>query len=94
MYKNYNNDISALDCAKAVNISYSYFSRTFQKITGKQFRRYLNEIRINHAEKLMMLTNRSITEIAMECGFNDVSYFISQYKSLRGVTPNKFRKST
>lgn len=92
MNKNYSNEITVRECSRVVNMSYSYFSRMFQKITGKQFRRYLNEIRINHAEKLIMSTDRSITEIAMECGFNDVSYFISLYKSLRGVTPNTFRK--
>ena len=92
--KNYSSDISALDCAKEINMSYSYFSRSFKKITGKQFRHYLTEVRVSHAEKLMVISDRSVTEIAMECGFNDVSYFISQYKSLRGVTPNKFRKNS
>lgn len=91
--ENYSENISALDCAAKVNMSYSYFSRIFKSITGKSFRTYLTEVRINHADKLMFLSDRSVTEIAMECGFNDVSYFIAQYKAIRGVTPHKYRKN-
>ena len=91
--ENYGNDISALECAGKVNMSYSYFSRTFKAITGKLFRNYLTEVRIDHAEKLMIQSDLSITEIALECGFGDVSYFISRYKALRGITPHRFRKN-
>lgn len=90
--KNYSKNITAADCAETVNMSYSYFSRTFKEITGKSFKNYLTEIRINHAEREIMLTSKSVTEIAYECGFNDVSYFISRYKAARGKTPHRFRR--
>ncbi|MBQ8552267.1 MAG: AraC family transcriptional regulator [Clostridia bacterium] len=90
--KNYAKSITVADCAAAVSMSYSYFSRTFKEITGKSFKNYLTEIRINHAEREILLTDKSITEISFECGFNDVSYFISQYKAARGKTPHRFRR--
>jgi len=90
--QNYGKDISAADCAAHINMSYSYFSRTFKAVTGKTFKQYLSEARINHAEKELTLTDKSITEICFDCGFGDVSYFIAQYKALRGKTPHKFRK--
>jgi len=90
--QNYERNISASDCAAYVNMSYSYFSRSFKDVTKKSFKQYLNEIRINHAEKELTLTDKSVTEICFSCGFGDVSYFIAQYKALRGKTPHRFRK--
>lgn len=87
----FDENITAAECAKEVSMSYTYFSRRFKSVTGKSFTRYLNEVRINHAEKELLLTDKSVTEIAYSCGFNDVSYFISVYKKLRGKTPYKVR---
>ena len=89
--RNYGKDISALECAEHINMSYSYFSRSFKRITGKSFKEYLNQIRINQAEKLLLSTDQSVTEVCFSCGYNNVSYFISQYKQLRGKTPHNFR---
>lgn len=88
---NYSKEITASDCADYINMSYSYFSRSFKRITGKSFKEYLNQIRINQAEKLLLSTDKSVTDICFSCGYNNVSYFISQYKLLRGKTPHCFR---
>ena len=88
----YHQDIDAAICAEQVNMSYSYFSRSFRKITGRTFKQYLNEVRIRHAEQLLMTTDYSVTRIASECGYNNVSYFISVYHALRGSTPISSRK--
>lgn len=88
---NYSKEITASDCADYINMSYSYFSRSFKRITGKSFKEYLNHIRINQAEKLLLSTDKSVTDICFSCGYNNVSYFISQYKLLRGKTPHSFR---
>ncbi len=90
--QNYEQNISASDCAAHVNMSYSYFSRSFKNVTKKSFKQYLTEIRINHAEKELTLTDKSVTDICFSCGFSDVSYFIAQYKAVRGKTPHRFRK--
>lgn len=89
---NYMNDITALDCAHEIGLSYSYFSRQFCKVTGKSFREYLNSVRCNNAEKLLFTTDESISNIAYECGYSDLCYFISVFRKSRGISPNKYRK--
>lgn len=93
--KNFREEIDEEACAKLVNLSYSYFSRCFKRITGRSFKEYLNEIRVNHAEQLIVTTDFSITQIACECGYSNVSYFISVYKAMKGKTPlqNRQRRS-
>lgn len=90
--ENYGSDIDAGQCGEMVHMSYSYFSHCFKNVTGRSFKSYLNEVRINHAEKLLATTDLSVTQVAAECGYNSVSYFISVYKSLKGKTPLLERK--
>ncbi len=89
----YAENLTAQDCAAKAFISLSYFSRCFYRITGKSFKDYLNTVRINHAEKELFSTDKSVTRIAADCGFNNLSYFISVYKAAKGVTPKQARKS-
>ncbi|MBP3332691.1 MAG: helix-turn-helix transcriptional regulator [Clostridia bacterium] len=89
--RRYSESITAQSCAEDVNMSYSYFSRSFKRITQKSFKEYLNEIRVSNAERLLMSTDLSVTEIALECGYNNVSYFIMVYKSIKGKTPFSYR---
>lgn len=89
--EHYADSISAADCAAMAYMSYSYFSRCFARVTGKSFKEYLNVTRINRAEKAILTSDKSVTEIAGDCGFNSVSYFISTYKRLKGTTPLSLR---
>ena len=88
----FSDNIDAASCAKEVNMSYSHFSRSFKKATGRNFKQYLNDVRIDRARKLLLTTNKSITEIALECGYNNISYFIMTYRTHRGITPGEDRK--
>ena len=90
--KNYNQAVTAQDCSRVACMSYSYFSRSFRAITGKNFKEYLNQIRVAHAEKALLTTDRSVTEVANHCGYDNVSYFISVYKRLKGETPHAAAK--
>lgn len=87
IHKNFGENLNVEACSKMVNMSYSYFSRCFKRVSGKSFKEYLNEIRINYAEHLLMTTGLSVTQIASECGYNNVSYFITVYKELKKRTP-------
>lgn len=90
--KHYAEEITAEDCSRRLYMSYSYFSRKFKEITGKSFKSYLTATRINHAEKALLSTEKPITQIAMECGFNNLAYFSSIYKKLKGVSPSAARE--
>ena len=90
--KNYNQTVTAQDCSRIACMSYSYFSRSFRAVTGKNFKEYLNQVRIAHAEKALLTTDQSVTEIANRCGYDNVSYFISVYKGIKGKTPRATAK--
>lgn len=92
IHSEYAQNLTASDCARAVNMSYSHFSRSFQSVTGRSFREYLNQIRINRAKKALLESDKSITEIALSCGYENVSYFISLFRSSSGLTPLAYRK--
>lgn len=87
--KNFSQDINEKELAESFGMSYSYFSRSFRRVTGVNFKKYLNQTRINRAEQMLITGDRSVSEIAMECGYNSISYFISVYKSFKGTTPLK-----
>ena len=88
--QNYSEDITSERAAEICNMSYSYFSRQFKKIMGKTFIEYLNHIRIREAEKLLMGSDMNVTQIAMAVGFASASYFIKQFRRIKGVTPKRF----
>lgn len=90
---NYSLPITAQECSEKAGMSYSYFSRTFKAVVGKSFKEYLNFTRINHAQKTLLSTDKTVTETAALCGFDNVSYFISVYKKIKGVTPLSNRKN-
>ena len=84
--------ISAETVSEYLGLSYSYFSRSFKKIIGSSFRSYLNNVRINHAEQLIMNTSKSVSEISELCGFENISYFISVYRTLKGAPPLRSKR--
>jgi len=89
----FQDDISAEMLAERANMSYGNFSRSFSKATKRSFRDYLNEIRTNHAEQLIINTNLPITDIAAQSGYQNVTHFITMYKRIKGITPLAQRKA-
>lgn len=75
------------------NLSPKYFERIFKEMTGKPPMRYLNAYRLNKACDRLRMTNDPVTEIAYDCGFGDLSYFIKQFKAMYGLSPAVFRKN-
>ena len=90
--EHFSEDLKAADMAALCNMSFSYFSRTFNKQMGMNFNEYVNYIRIMEAEKLLISTNMNITEIANAVGFNTTSYFIKLFKGYKNISPKQFRK--
>jgi len=90
--QNYSKDISLSEVAKIANLNPSYFSKKFKAVNGFGFKDYLNKVRINHSEKLLIETNKSITDIAFECGYINSNYFGDAFKHLNKVSPSVFRK--
>ena len=90
--EHFEEDISEEGIAAEFGLSYGYFSRSFKAVTGGNFRDYLIEVRINHAEHLVVNTDKPIADIARKCGYSNVSHFIFQYKKYKKITPLQMRK--
>lgn len=93
IYDNYDKKISLDDMSRKFHISRSYLSKKFKTITGFGFKEYLINVRIKNACTMLLETNKSITDIAFECGFNDSNYFGDAFRHVKGVSPNKYRKN-
>ena len=91
---NYKNPISIKELADIAKYSEYHFLRFFKNETSKTCTQYINNFRIQKAALLLSNTNLSITEIAYEVGFGDVSYFIKTFKKYMLTSPNKFRKTS
>lgn len=90
METNYQNPISLEELAEAASMSPKYFCKFFYEMTHKTPIDYLNHQRIEHACYQLATTDLSVTEIALNCGFNDLSYFIKTFRRYKGVTPGKY----
>ncbi|MBQ7346961.1 MAG: helix-turn-helix transcriptional regulator [Clostridia bacterium] len=84
-------DITETDAAAHVNLSYSYYSKLFRRVVGKNFNDYLTTVRINEAEHLLLSTDQSVTEIALSAGFASSSHFIEKFRKIKKVTPKQYR---
>jgi AraC-like DNA-binding protein len=80
------------EMARQCGIARTRFAGIVKKRTGYSPIIFLNRLRINHAKKLLMETNESITHIASECGFNDSHYFAKTFRLFAGIDPRSYRK--
>lgn len=89
---NYADKISADELASLSGYSTPYFQRIFKEYTGKTPFEYLMMYRLNYAKKLLSGADVSVLEVASECGFSNVSYFIREFKKFFSITPYQYRK--
>lgn len=80
------------EVAKKFFLSRTYFCKWFKHCTGKSFNAYLNDVRIACSKKLLDSPKYTITDIAYESGFNDVSSFCRKFKEQFGISPSAYRK--
>mgnify|MGYP003296011420 CR=1 FL=1 len=69
------------------------FSGYFKKITGKSFNEYLNYIRIYKAKRMLVDSEKNISEIAYDIGFSTPSYFINCFRAQTGITPMAYKQA-
>jgi AraC-like DNA-binding protein len=90
---NFSNKITLKSGASVASFSVPAFCSYFKKRTNKTFIKFLNEIRIRHACRLLVDENYPINEVSYRCGFTNFSYFIKQFRKITGFTPLKYRKN-
>lgn len=90
--KNYAEPITLQQLADIIPCNSQYLCRFFKEITGITPIQYLIQKRVEYACEMLKETTKSILEISLDCGFDNVSYFIRQFKKLKGCTPKEYRR--
>lgn len=91
--KKYSEQISLQDMADYAHISKEYLCRIFRAMSDSSPIEYLNRYRIRQSTKLLINTNREISDISTSCGFNNSSYFNKLFLRHIGCTPTEYRKN-
>ncbi len=90
---NYKEKIYITDLAKQVNLNEQYFCRLFKKAIGCTPIEYVNEYRIKQTRRLLEETDLSVTEICLECGYNNLGNFLREFRKYTKTTPLQYRKN-
>ena len=73
-------------------INAAYLGQLFKRKTGVSFHDYLLKLRMEKAKQLLVATNKSISEISNEVGFDDPNYFSASFGKIEGITPREYKK--
>ncbi|MBQ8803230.1 MAG: helix-turn-helix transcriptional regulator [Tyzzerella sp.] len=92
MELHYKEEITLDDLGNIANMNPRYLCRIFKQITSLSPMDYVNYLRIEQTCTLLTTTTLPIIEIALDCGFNDCSYFTRVFKKRKGMTPREYRK--
>lgn len=88
----YRDEITLKSIAKDLNFNPYYLAHAFKEHIGYSPMQYIIRRRIGEAQNLLISTDRSITDIALSCGYNNSNYFQSVFKNLVGMTPGQYRR--
>lgn len=85
-------NFSIKELGELCGIGESYFKRLFKEKYGISPKKYIIQLKLNHACELLRLERYSVSKIAELCNFNDIYFFSRQFKEHIGLTPTKFAK--
>ncbi len=84
-------DIDITTLAKNFHYNKKYLGRLFKQKTGLSFHEYANYRRIERAKQFLQNSDETVTNIALRCGFNNVTYFCRMFKKNTGLSPTEYR---
>ncbi|MES2307659.1 MAG: helix-turn-helix transcriptional regulator [Verrucomicrobiota bacterium] len=79
------------EAARGVGLSRRHFTEVFRRVTGQTWLKYNIELRLSYSLKLLMETEKSVTAVAFEAGFDDLSHFHHSFKNAFGSSPSTYR---
>lgn len=91
--QNYMGKILLREFGEQFHLSEKYISRYFKEHFHITLSQYVTYLRLEHAKQMLQETDISVTEVAMQSGYQNISYFIRSFKKTYGVSPLKYRKS-
>ena len=89
----YDDNLTVEEAASVCNFSASHFSKMFRQLTGTSFTQYLKNYRLEIASKKLKEKSMTVSRVALECGFNNLSYFTRAFRQKYGVAPYSFKMS-
>lgn len=92
LHTNYKRKVTVDELCSLVGVNRNELSRQFKFYSGKTMMTYLLDCRLEHAADALLLTDRTLLDIAQDCGFNSETYFIRMFKRRFGMTPTQYRK--
>lgn len=94
IHQNYTESVDSATLASLCGLTHSHFCNQFKAITGQTVTAYVNRLRLDQADQLLLQTDLFVTEIAGLVGFDDVNYFCRMYRKYRGQAPRDRRRGT
>ncbi len=85
--QHYDQRLTLADVAEMAYMSPNYFSQYFKRVTGQNFSEYINSLRIKKAQEMLKEGSKSVIDVAMACGFRNMSNFYRMFKKHTGTTP-------
>ena len=91
-FQNFRKKVVLEDLAGLLHMTPTSFSRYFTMKNNKPFSKFISEIRIKHACKMLTETDESIAQICYDCGFNTLSNFNKQFKEIMQKKPTQYKR--
>lgn len=92
IYDHFNEDITLNKMAEIACVNSYYFSPLFKKATGQNFKKFLTDVRMKEAQKLVITTDLKTYEIAERVGYNNVRQFTEKFKDYYKCSPSEYKK--
>jgi AraC-like DNA-binding protein len=92
--QNFKDEITLQQAASVAGLQVHSFCRFFKGLTNRTFSDFLNEVRIGFAAKLLHQSDLPVTQIALECGYTNISYFNRCFKKIHQMSPKTYRTTT
>lgn len=89
----FHTDLTLSALAARLNVSYHHLCASFGDQLGISFSSYLADVRLRHAAIMLQNDEKNVTEIAMDCGYRNLSHFLRSFKKKFGKSPKEYRKS-
>ena len=92
--QHYGEPVTLREIGERMGYTHTYLSTLFSQKVGVPFNRYLQNLRIAAACHLLAETEKSVEEIAAECGYHDLKFFRSVFRARLRLTPSDFRRTS
>jgi AraC-like DNA-binding protein len=94
MAARFNERISLTEAAAYAGLSSFYFHRLFANAFGETPHEFVTRLRIDHAKRLLLAGNHSVTDICFDAGYESLGSFSTRFHSLTGLSPAAFRRES